>query len=463
MVAAHKQHPAILMWCIGNELNADYSGKLPHLFALIEEMAAQAHAEEGSNHHPVTTALADVDLIHTISTYDSKVPSLDIWGANVYRGKTFGDLFMTYKNVSHKPLSILEYGIDAYDHIHGVEYENIGKPQQALYAEALWDKITKNSDICIGGSILAYSDEWWRGKHSTGPGCPENSPNVHGTCGYSTSSSPDGYSDEKWWGVMRTLDNANSPDIMEPRAAYYKLQALWTGFQAQINVSPLTIDFGNVTVNSSSPPRTITISNTGNKELIIRSLKVLEGDGSLFKLTTGTCANLTPIIAAGASCTINVVFSPVSAGKITTTLKIISNDPDTPRTEISLSGTGIQPKNFRVSGGAYNSPDDPKYKATFSMDVTGPASLGGWLKYYYAKTRMDVASNGITTVSVSGNTATISGTGPVNGVGGYSFTATITDGSPDSFGITIKNSKGSVYYSAGSKKVSGGDIIISNQ
>jgi hypothetical protein len=115
---------------------------------------------------------------------------------------------------------------------------------------------------------------------------------------------------------------------------------------------------------------------------------------------------------------------------------------------------------LRISGGAYNFPQTTAYKASFSMDVTKASSLTGWLKYYYARTRMNFVSTGITGVSVSGNTATISGTGKVNGVNGYTFTATVTDGSPDSFGITINKPDGSLYYSTPSKSVSGGDLKI---
>ena len=237
MVAAHKNHPAILMWCIGNELNADwmYGGSLNNLFSLINEMAGEAHAEEGMNYHPVTTALIDVNLINTISSYDAAVPSLDAWGADIYRGNTFNSLFNDYKAVSNKPLVILEYGIDAYDNVHGNEYEPIGRPYQAEYAAVLWNEIVANSDICIGGSIMAYSDEWWKGKYSTGSGCPDNNPAYHSTCGYAASSHPDGYANEEWWGIMRTKDNGSGPDIMEPRMLYYRLKALWVGLPGDCN------------------------------------------------------------------------------------------------------------------------------------------------------------------------------------------------------------------------------------
>ncbi len=124
-------------------------------------------------------------------------------------------------------------------------------------------------------------------------------------------------------------------------------------------------------------------------------------------------------------------------------------------------GKGDACEDVRISGGAYNFPQTTAYKASFSMDVTKASSLTGWLKYYYARTRMNFVSTGITGVSVSGNTATISGTGKVNNINGYTFTATITDNAPDSFGITINKPDGSLYYSAPSKAVSGGDLKIS--
>ncbi|MEW5802680.1 MAG: choice-of-anchor Q domain-containing protein [bacterium] len=115
----------------------------------------------------------------------------------------------------------------------------------------------------------------------------------------------------------------------------------------------------------------------------------------------------------------------------------------------------------RISGGAYNFPETATYKASFSMDVTGPSSPSGWFKYYYSRTRMNFVSTQVTTVSIAGSTATISGTGTVNGVGGYTFTATVTDGSPDSFGIIINKPDNSPYYSKGPATTSGGDLIIS--
>lgn len=115
----------------------------------------------------------------------------------------------------------------------------------------------------------------------------------------------------------------------------------------------------------------------------------------------------------------------------------------------------------KISGGAYFNPEG-SYRASFSMDITqeGEAPPTGWFKYYYSRTRMNVVSTGITSIAGSKNAATVSGTCTVNAVGGYTFIATITDASPDIFGIVIKKPDGTVYYSAGPQSVAGGDLVI---
>jgi len=208
MVADYKNHPALLMWAIGDGLNArnGYGEKLRDLFTLINEMAKEARAEEGVKFHPVTISLADLDLIDTVSTFEPLMPDVDIWGVSINRGDSFGTLFRDFKKVSAKPLLIMGFGIDAYDERAGDEYENIGEPYQATYAESLWKEIEINSDVCMGGLIRSYSDEWWLGKYgNTLEGCPDDDPLVHSPCGHPSSSDPDGFVNYEWFGVMRVV------------------------------------------------------------------------------------------------------------------------------------------------------------------------------------------------------------------------------------------------------------------
>ncbi|ODS36940.1 MAG: hypothetical protein A7315_04445 [Candidatus Altiarchaeales archaeon WOR_SM1_79] len=204
MVEAHKDHNAILMWSVGNEINM-FNVNLSDWYSLLDECAQIAHDIEGENYHPVTTANWD---INHISEYYASTNNLDVWGANVYRGQSFGDLFTAYANISEKPFWISEYGIDALNNTSGEEYEET----QAEWDVNMWKEIA-NSNITIGGTVMAYSDEWWKA----------GDPCTHDNGGYEIGTHPDGYSNEEWWGIMRTVDNGTGPDIMHPRKVYYAL------------------------------------------------------------------------------------------------------------------------------------------------------------------------------------------------------------------------------------------------
>lgn len=353
MVATHKNHPSILMWTIGNDLNDSsmYGDNAANLFSLINEMAMAAHAEEGDAYHPVVTALADRNLISTISAYEAAVPSLDAWGANVYRGDTFGTLFSEYTAASSRPLAILEYGIDAYDDVNGDEYENIGAPNQATYAESLWNEIKSNSDVCIGGSIMEYSDEWWKGKHSLDKACPDNNPALHSTCGYSQAYSPDGYSNEEWWGIMRT-NRTGTEGILEPRVIYYTLQELWTesANAPAIHVAPGIADFGTLAAGSSQNI-TFSISNEGSDNLTVGSITLSGSNSSEFSKQQDHCSGHTLI--PNKTCSLQIVYAPFTAGVKTATLLVSSNDPNLPNAIIALNAAATASISGKAtSGGA---------------------------------------------------------------------------------------------------------------
>ncbi|MFA5354582.1 MAG: hypothetical protein WC291_10165 [Thermodesulfovibrionales bacterium] len=222
MVSVHKNHPAILLWTI----EADQGYDPDQLFSLINEMAAEAHNEEGASAHPVTANLSGDKAITTIIAYDSKLSSLDAWGITTYRGSSFGTLFSDYKTASTKPLVITGFGIDAYDSAKKDEYERTGTPAQADYAKQLWSEIAANADLCFGGVVTEYSDEWWKGKYASAA-CPDGAAQ-HGVCGNADKAQPDGTNNAEWWGIVRLLPNGSDLDSVEPRTVYYTLKGLWT-------------------------------------------------------------------------------------------------------------------------------------------------------------------------------------------------------------------------------------------
>jgi len=114
-------------------------------------------------------------------------------------------------------------------------------------------------------------------------------------------------------------------------------------------------------------PQTITVRNAEAAALTIQSIAVSSS------YSQGNNCPLAPsTFAAGASCTISGVFSPVISGLVPGTLTVVYNDPTSPQT-IGLSGTGLagsasiltQPQNQEVP---------VSQPATFSVTATGVTS-----------------------------------------------------------------------------------------
>lgn len=109
----------------------------------------------------------------------------------------------------------------------------------------------------------------------------------------------------------------------------------------------------------------------------------------------------------------------------------------------------------RMTGSGYNAPATANVRGLLTVDVGIGVPMGGSLQFRYApsnplsRNAINLASTSLTNVSVIGGTMTINGLGTVNGAAGFSFTATVVDGTPDRFGIVIRRvPSGAVYYTA---------------
>jgi len=102
-----------------------------------------------------------------------------------------------------------------------------------------------------------------------------------------------------------------------------------------VTLSPTSLTFATQLVGTSSSAQPVTLSNYGSATLTITSIKVTGADRNEFG-ETSTCHRA---LAQGASCTINVIFSPSQRGPRTAGLSITDNASGSPQT-VSLSGTG---------------------------------------------------------------------------------------------------------------------------
>ncbi len=104
-------------------------------------------------------------------------------------------------------------------------------------------------------------------------------------------------------------------------------------------VSPSSIAFGSANVGATLSSN-VTVRNDGNADLKVNSVAFAGTHAADFNTTT----TLPITIAPGASGTITLTFTPGAIGARNGTANITTDDPITPGSSVSLSGTGTSPK-----------------------------------------------------------------------------------------------------------------------
>ena len=106
-----KNHPAILMWELGNEYNYHpewFNDDLNNWYDALEQAVDAIHAID--TFHPVTTAHGEIP--DSVALYKGR--NLDMWGFNVYRWDVPGSFFTDWAAISDKPFYFSEVGADSY-------------------------------------------------------------------------------------------------------------------------------------------------------------------------------------------------------------------------------------------------------------------------------------------------------------------------------------------------------------
>jgi hypothetical protein len=116
-----------------------------------------------------------------------------------------------------------------------------------------------------------------------------------------------------------------------------------TGWAAApaVSLSSASLAFAGQALNTTSPPQTVTLTNTGTGPLTVTTIAAGVPYGQNNNCTISS-------IPVSGSCTINVTFSPTATGTQTGTVTIMDNAAGSPHT-ISLFGTGVA-ATFAISG-----------------------------------------------------------------------------------------------------------------
>ncbi|MDR3704234.1 MAG: choice-of-anchor D domain-containing protein, partial [Candidatus Sulfopaludibacter sp.] len=108
-----------------------------------------------------------------------------------------------------------------------------------------------------------------------------------------------------------------------------------------LGASPTKLTFPSTITGSSSAAQTVTVTNTGSFAATSLTLTT----AAPFSLTQNTC---TSSLAAGASCTVGVLFTPTASGTATGTLAVASTSVPVP-VSVALSGTGAVQFDFTLT------------------------------------------------------------------------------------------------------------------
>jgi hypothetical protein len=127
-------------------------------------------------------------------------------------------------------------------------------------------------------------------------------------------------------GVLTITDNAGTQSVN-----------LTGSGSAPVTFSYTSLSFGTLAQGNTSAAKTVTVTNRLSTLLTFAGISVPAGGP--FALSSNTCGTA---IAAGATCTVGITFTPTALGVVTGTLTFTDTAINSPQT-VSLSGTGSAP------------------------------------------------------------------------------------------------------------------------
>jgi hypothetical protein len=150
-------------------------------------------------------------------------------------------------------------------------------------------------------------------------------------------------------------------------------------------LTPASLNF-SATTGTTAAAQSATLSNTGNATLSISNIALAGTNPTDFAVASGT-NSCGATLAAGATCSIYVTFTPASAASFTASLQVTDNASGSPQST-SLTGAGTAPET-----------------ASFTLSSSTPAQTvqaGGTASYTIAATAQNGAFTNPVTLAATG-------------------------------------------------------------
>jgi hypothetical protein len=156
-VLAHKDHPALLAWIIGNELNFDYEN--PKVYDAVNEVSKMIH--EIDPNHPTTTTLAGADR-RVMKDVMSRASDLDFISFQLY-----ADLVNLPKYIERSgydgPYFVTEWGAvghwEVFETRWGAPVEQTSSEKAGNYANSYLKVIQPSGDQLIGNYVFLWGQK----------------------------------------------------------------------------------------------------------------------------------------------------------------------------------------------------------------------------------------------------------------------------------------------------------------
>ena len=132
-------------------------------------------------------------------------------------------------------------------------------------------------------------------------------------------------------------------------------------------LSPASLNFPTTATGASAPAESVTLQNTGGSALTLGARSIIGAETNDFSLPSGS--NCPSSLAAGASCTVPVIFNPVQTGSRTAQLQVAASASGSPFL-VSLSGSAVQPAFLTTSPTTLTFASTPQGGTSASQVIT---------------------------------------------------------------------------------------------
>lgn len=156
-VEKYKDHPALLAWIIGNELNHSYTNAA--VYDAVNDIAEMIH--EIDPNHPTTTTLAEPDE-SVLAEVVTRAPALDFISVQMY-GALFGLPELLKRVELDKPLMVTEWGTVGYWEMRrtswDIPHETTSSEKANLIQRAHDEVLSQLGDRLLGSYIFLWGQK----------------------------------------------------------------------------------------------------------------------------------------------------------------------------------------------------------------------------------------------------------------------------------------------------------------